>query len=91
MFFPTIRARRKLGITFRNIRRTMLAMKAADADALAEVPAVIAAEVLGRLIAEHPEAFRDPGIDWENIDWDAIMAFIEWVVQLVLTIIALFP
>jgi len=90
MLFPTLIARRKLGITYRNIKRVMLEMEAADKDALGEPAAIIAATVLNRLVSENESVLKEPGIDWGNIDWDAILTFIEEIVELVLRIIALF-
>lgn len=44
-----------------------------------------AAAILDYLVQEDPKAFADP-----ELDWDAILAFIEKLLPLILTIISLF-
>jgi hypothetical protein len=44
-----------------------------------------AAAILNELVTADPQAFADP-----SIDWDAILAFIEKLLPLILTIIGLF-
>lgn len=78
-----IRERRAMGLTFGNLLRIVRDMKA-DGQLAGKDDSLIAAEVLGRLVQDNAPAFRDPGIDW-----DALIAFIEKLLPLILMIIEL--
>ncbi len=81
---PTLRERRAMGLTLRNVRKTLAEMQKAgeleDKDS-----ATIAVEVLDRLIGDNPAAFQNAAIDW-----DRILEFLERLIPLILKIIALF-
>lgn len=88
--------RRRLGLTPRNIIRTLQAMKAegvlddfkivtGDGQLAVDVSS-LAVVVVDRIRSEKPDAW----IDWENIDWDAIIAFVERIIELILKFLPLF-
>ena len=82
--------RRKLGATFKNIRRIVGDMKAdgtydefvrvEDGETIVDISA-LAVEVAQKLKAEKPGSW------WDDIDWEALFAFIE---RLLILIIELF-
>lgn len=81
----TMRQRRDMGLTFGNIMRAtrvVVASGAIDADDPAEV---VAAAVAQQLVVENTKAFADP-----SLDWDAVLAFIEKLIPIIMTLIALF-
>jgi len=88
--------RRKLGLTVVNITRVLKEMKEdgtlanyqrPGADGTVEVDvSSLAVAVINRIAAEDPGAW----IDWENIDWDAIIAFVEKIIELILKFLPLF-
>jgi len=80
----TFKQRRAMGLTVKNVR-TILAAKQAAGELEGRTTEDIAAEVLADLVDQNPKAFADPAIDW-----DAILAFIEKLIPLILKIIALF-
>lgn len=80
----TFKQRRALGLTFRNVRVKMTEM--ADAGELEGLSqSEMAAEVLNRIVADNPQAFRDPAIDW-----DALLEFLERLIPIILQLISLF-
>jgi len=81
----TRRQRRKLGITFRNIRRVASDLK--KAGELSDDKAVAAAQVLQALTQENPKAFQQEA---GSIDWDALLDFIERLLELILKFLPLF-
>lgn len=82
----TRRQRRDMGLTFGNVRRVLSELQADESacfdDCCIEELAVMVAE---RVVTENPAAFQDP-----QLDWDAILAFIERLIPLIMTIISLF-
>lgn len=88
--------RRKLGLTVRKITQVLRDMK--EEGSLAEFKYVtgdgaievdvssLAVAVIDRIRTENPEGW----IDWENIDWDAIIAFVERIIELILKFLPLF-
>ena len=81
----TFRQRRAMGLTVRNIARATRELASAG-ELNKDTPKDEAAElVLERLVMDNPKAFADP-----TLDWDAVLAFIERLIPLIMTIIALF-
>jgi hypothetical protein len=80
----TFRQRRAMGLTFRNVRLELKTMQAAG-DLEGKDRATVSAEVLDRIVSKNPKAYADP-----SLDWDAVLAFVERLVALILKIIALF-
>ena len=81
----TIRERREMGLTVRNVSRVLQELDKAgeiNEETTTEEAAVM---VLSVLLADNPAAFQDPAIDWE-----AILAFLERLIPLILQIIAIF-
>jgi len=88
--------RRKLGLTVQNITQVLRDLKAEGAlgeyqytasDGTVEVDvSSLAVAVIDRIRTENPEGW----IDWENIDWDAIIAFVERIIELILKFLPLF-
>ena len=81
----TIRQRREMGLTLRNVTRIVKELDEAGEiteDTTVEEAAVM---VLSVLVEDTPAAFQDPAIDWE-----AILAFLERLLPLILQIIAIF-
>lgn len=81
----SLKERRELGITWANVHR-----KAKDLYQAGEISAdmsraEIAGLVFSKIASENPTAFADP-----MVDWDAILAFIEAILPLILQIIGLF-
>jgi hypothetical protein len=81
----TLRERRDLGITWANVfSKTKELYK--DGQISADMSrAEIAAMVFCDIAADNPKAFSDP-----TVDWDSIIAFIETLLPLILTLIGLF-
>jgi len=75
--------RRKLGLTFRAVLKTAKELKA-DGQLDTENPDIAAAQVTAKILGENPQAFEKAGVDWE-----AILAFIEAIVPLILQFMAL--
>ena len=74
-----------MGLTFGNILRIVRDMKTTgQIGAVDPGEAMIAVLVLDRLVGERPEAFRDA-----QIDWDALIEFLERLIPLILRIIDL--
>ena len=82
----SVRERRKLGITFYGVLTTLRAMKRDGVDVRGTERRERAEMVFSRLLDDRPDAVAE--IDWDNIDWDAILAFIEKVIELVMKLIA---
>lgn len=80
----TLRQRRAMGLTFRNIK-TVLEKKQAAGEIEGKDASTLAVEVFDELVDANPQAFGDPGIDW-----DRILEFLEKLIPLILKIIALF-
>lgn len=81
----TLRERRDLGITWANVFSKAKELYK-DGQISADMSrAEIAAMVFCDIAADNPKAFADP-----TVDWDAIIAFIEQLLPLILTIIGLF-
>ncbi len=86
----TLRQRREIGLTFKNIKRILeeKVLPAAYEETNGEGTDVstLALMVAGELVEENPQAFsHDP-----SLDWDMILEFIEKLIPLILRIIALF-
>jgi len=79
------RQRRKLGVTFRNIRRVASDLK--KAGELSNDPAIASAQVLRVLTEENPKEFQ---AEAASIDWDALLDFIERLLELILKFLPLF-
>ena len=75
----SFRQRRAMGLTFRNVRSTLKTL-----DCENKSHAELSVEVMGVLMGQSPSAWKDPAIDWENINWDAIFAFIERLISLIM-------
>ena len=76
--------RRKLGLTFNSIRKTVRKLKSnGDLEGLDN--AAIAAAVMEKLAADNPKLL---GI--KDFDWDALLAFIEKLLPIILQLIAIF-
>jgi hypothetical protein len=73
----------EMGLTFPNMLRVAKQLKASGE--LSEDADVAAAQIAAALAGENPKAFAGPGIDW-----DAILAFIEKLLPLILQIISIF-
>ena len=81
----SLRERRELGITWANVHAKAKELYK-DGQISADMSrAEIAAMVFNEISADNPKAFADP-----TVDWDAIIAFIEQLLPLILTIIGLF-
>ncbi len=80
----TIRQRRELGLTIPNIAKTLRTLHAEGAIEQGMSRSEIAALVLDRMSAENP-AFAG-----EGVDLDGILAFLEAIIPLLMTILALF-
>jgi hypothetical protein len=74
---------RKLGLTIREI--TSIARELKAAGQLTGDRETDAETILSKAITKNPKAFADPALDW-----DSILAFIERILPLILTIISLF-
>lgn len=83
---PDAVARRRLGVNRLNIFRHVKVLKAEGFD-LSDRRA-LASEVAARLYCEASE--KDPTLDPQAIDWDAIIAFIEKLLPLILMLIQMF-
>jgi len=81
----TRRQRRKLGVTFRNVRRIAIDLK--KKGALSDDPAVASAQILDVLTTENPKAFHEEAA---AINWDALLDFIERLLELILKFLPLF-
>jgi hypothetical protein len=81
----TFRQRREMGLTVINVIRVTRQL-ASDGTISKDTPQdeVIDA-VINQLVFENPKAAADPTIDWE-----AIAAFLERIMPLILTILSLF-
>jgi len=85
--------RRRMGLTFRNVVRVLQEMKADgrlteysyvddDGRTIVDVSS-LAVGVAGQLSDEKPG-------DWSDIDWDAVLAFLEKLIELILKFLPLF-
>lgn len=74
----TIKQRRAMGITFKNLRKEIRKMH--DAGELkGKTRAEVSVEVMDRLVRANPKAFLDPAIDW-----DSALAWIEKLISILL-------
>lgn len=81
----TMRERRQRGLTLRNLVKVSRQLKESG-ELTSDMPRDEMAElILEAVVAEDPKAFAEVGLDW-----DAIIAFIEKLLPLILTIISLF-
>ena len=80
----SIRERRAMGLTFRNVRKQLSVMKKAGELEGKDV-STISVEVLNRLVQDNPKAFSNPKLDWDNI-----LSFLEKLIPLILKIMMLF-
>jgi len=76
--------RRKLGLTFRNVLRAAKELDAAG-QFDAENPDLTSARLAVKLAAENPKAYQEVGVDW-----DAILAFIEALLPLIIQFMTIF-
>ncbi len=76
----SMKQRRAMGITFKNIRLKLKELKASGELAGLD-RAEVSALVMSELVEDNPKAFADP-----TLDWDKILSFIE----LILKILAMF-
>lgn len=80
----TLRQRRAMGLTYKNIK-TIVERKQAAGE-LKDIDACcLAVEIAEELFDGNPQAFADPALDW-----DAILEFLEKLIPFILKIIALF-
>lgn len=75
----TWRERRKLGVTFSNVRRHMKEMEAEGYNVEELSQSEVGLIILDRLAGENPELFREPGLDW-----DALLDFLERLFELIM-------
>ena len=80
----SIKQRRAMGITIRNVRKKVSEMQKAG-DLAGMTQSEIAIAVMDNLVADNPKAFGDPGVDW-----DSVLAFIEKLIPLILKLMAIF-
>jgi len=80
----SIRERRQLGLTFRNVRRVVKEMDAAG-ELDRDNPDGIAVQVLERLIQEKPAEFQKVTADrdWASF-FDAFLAFLEKILPIIM-------
>lgn len=76
--------RQKMGLTFGNCLRVARQLK--KAGTLSEDADVAAAQIAAELAKENPKAFESTSA----VDWDAILAFIEKLIPLIMQIISMF-
>ena len=84
----TIRERRAMGLTFRNVARVIKELDKSGEiteDTTAEEAAVVVASVL---VADSPAAFQNAAIDPDF--WDKVLAFLEKLIALILQFWAIF-
>lgn len=81
----TRKERQDLGLTWLNVHQKAKELYQAGEISSDMSRAEIAALIFGRIALDHPTAFADP-----TVDWDAILAFIEAILPLILQIIGLF-
>lgn len=81
----TLRQRRDMGLTIVNITQETRKMMAEGVISKSTPKDEVAELVLERLVFQNPRAFGEA-----SIDWDAVLAFIEKLLPLILTIIGLF-
>ena len=82
----TWRQYRKLGLTVHDIRRAVEELQTADEFDWTDRRGT-AAQVLGKLITDRPEAYGELAAD---IDWDKLLELIEKIIDLLLKILPLF-
>lgn len=81
----TLRQRREMGLTVRNVRATLAKMQA-DGEITEDMDSnSVAVMVADKLLSDNPSAFQDP-----SLDWDAILEWLERLIPFILKIIALF-
>ena len=82
----SLRERRAMGLTLRNVRRTARELAAAGEITREMSRAEIAAIVADRIAGENPRAFD--GLT--EIEWDAVLAFIERLLELLIKFLPYF-
>ncbi len=89
---PTLRERRAMGLTVRNVRKTLAEMQKAG-ELEGKDSTTLAVEVLDRLLAENPAAFQSAiqvaGADWPAF-FEQLIAFLEKLIPLIIKLISLF-
>ena len=80
--------RRALGVTVKNVRRILKEMDA-NGELEGKGSSVLAVEVLTQLVEEKPQAFQEIGErDWEAI-LEAVIAFLEKLIPLIIMFLGL--
>jgi len=84
--------RRRMGLTVKNIVRVLQDMKAdgriADYTSIDDGRAVV--EVSSLAVAVASQLAEENPADWSDIDWDAILIFLERLIELILKFLPLF-
>jgi len=82
--------RRRLGLTLVNVARVLKHLEASGEIQKGQDTATIAAAVANRLVEEKPEEFKAAaGRDWQAF-FEAVIAFLEKFIPMLLTILGLF-
>jgi len=79
----SIKQRREMGLTFRNVRKILAKKHQAGELDGREVP-TIALEVMAELVDADPSAFD------REIDWDKLFEFLERLIELIMKLVAIF-
>lgn len=82
---PNRRERKAMGLTFSNVRRITAELQKTGEITEEMTRAEVSTIVANRIVSENPNAFQDP-----ELDWDALLAWIEAIMELVMRLIALF-
>lgn len=80
----TWRKRREMGITFRNVLAKARQLKREDRFDKNDIPSM-ALGIQGMIVADNPKVFEDPAVDW-----DAILEFIERLLELLVKFLPIF-
>ena len=81
----SLRQRKEMGATFFNLMRITAKLQASGEITAEMTNAEASACVLNELLKDNPAAFQDP-----EIDWDALLAFIEKLMTMIMTWIQMF-
>ncbi len=76
---------RKMGLRLRDVRQAIGELQAEGIVTEDMTKSEVSIEVTNRLMQTHAMAFQDP-----QLDWDSFLAFIERLIPLIMTLIALF-
>jgi hypothetical protein len=79
----TIKQRRSMGITIPSVIRQVIALNKAN-ELSGKDSGLVAIAVCNGLVTDNPMAFSDPQLDWE-----AVMEWIEFIVKIVMAIMML--